>query len=130
MSEQRCKNPRCDKTPINFKNGKPRVFCTTECALSYNNNRKTYEPSDHNGVPWEEAPGVIKAKMLIAKRDRLPYEHRCRTCGTPIEHEVNMVTDGDDHYCGNQECYDHRLTPKSPNRKHRSLMAAIFNTAT
>jgi hypothetical protein len=116
--------------PRSFENGTQRVFCCSDCCVQYNNSRKLYEPSDARGVPWEESPGFIKAKIEIAKRDRRWWQFRCRSCGSPIEHEVNMIEENGHHYCSSV-CHTLRLTDlmmrhmrKNPPR-YKEFLASI-----
>jgi len=108
MTTPKCKNPRCEETPKPFKSGKFRTYCCTHCSIQVNNQGRDYSDSK-NGVAWEESAGLIKAKMKIARRDRLPYRFRCRTCACPIEHEINMVTEDQHHYCS-EGCHKIKLT--------------------
>lgn len=130
MNDNRCKNRKCLNIPRSFENGTQRVFCCSDCCVQYNNSRKLYEPSDARGVPWEESPGFIKAKIEIAKRDRRWWQFRCRSCGSPIEHEVNMIEDQGYHYCSSV-CHTLRLTDlmmrhmrKNPPR-YKEFLASI-----
>jgi len=108
MSTPKCKNAECDNMPKPFKSGKYRTYCCTACSIKHNCKGRDYANSK-NGVEWQESEGLIMAMMKIARRDRKPWRFRCRTCACAIEHEINMVEEGDHHYCSEQ-CHELKLT--------------------